>query len=173
MAGYGFYDTEEEGSELITGAGAIPKKKFIVERVQAASGRKYPRKVGYTIEYASKYLYNKNIAANNPWLKFVNADPTIKSIRSKMGERMRELALEYNNRLQASDPQKYELLQQAKKKRIQSIQKYGTLSDRLEKVMAKYISDHPTPESGLAYALQNKLVPNRSAARIFLKLSII
>jgi hypothetical protein len=58
MSGYGFYE-EEEGQGIITGAGARAKRKYIAEMaVSARTGRRYPRRLGYTLEYAAKKLYN-------------------------------------------------------------------------------------------------------------------
>jgi hypothetical protein len=49
MSGYGFYDEEEETTRqgmisqgIITGAGAIPKRKYVVEMaVSAKTGKRY------------------------------------------------------------------------------------------------------------------------------------
>jgi hypothetical protein len=75
MSGYGYYE-EEEGEGLLTGAGARAKKRFVAVRaVSARTGRAYPKRVGYTLEYASKILYNRQLAQNNKWLQFANSDP--------------------------------------------------------------------------------------------------
>jgi hypothetical protein len=77
MSGYGYYD-EGEGEGLLTGAGARAKKRFVATRaISARTGRLYPKRVGYTLEYASKILYNKRLAENNKWLQFANNDQEV------------------------------------------------------------------------------------------------
>jgi hypothetical protein len=57
MLGYGYYD--EEGEGLLTSAGARAKKRFVATRaISERTGRLYPKRIGYNLEYASKILYN-------------------------------------------------------------------------------------------------------------------
>jgi hypothetical protein len=92
MSGYGYYD-EEEGEGLLTGAGARAKKRFVAIRaVSERTGRAYPKRVGYTLEYASKILYNRQLAQNNKWLQFANNDPDVQTAREQMKAAMRKAA---------------------------------------------------------------------------------
>jgi hypothetical protein len=92
MSGYGYYD-EGEGEGLLTGAGARPKKRFVATRaVSARTGKLYPKRVGYTLEYASKILYNKELAKNNKWLQFANNDADVKAAREAMAKAMQNAA---------------------------------------------------------------------------------
>jgi hypothetical protein len=92
MSGYGFYE-EEEGQGIITGAGARAKRKYIAEMaISARTGKRYPRRLGYTLEYAAKKLYNQQLAARNPWLQYVKEDDEIKRLRQEVGKRMKEIA---------------------------------------------------------------------------------
>jgi hypothetical protein len=67
--------------------------------VSARTGKRYPRRLGYTLEYAAKKMYNKKLAERNPWLKYVNQDETIKDLRKQVGDRMKEIAKAYRKTL--------------------------------------------------------------------------
>jgi hypothetical protein len=100
MSGYGYYD-EEEGEGLLTGAGARAKKRFVATRaISEITGRVYPKRVGYTLEYASKILYNSDLAKKNKWLQFANNDPGVKAARNQMKAAMRNAAKAWRARIE-------------------------------------------------------------------------
>jgi hypothetical protein len=99
MSGYGYYD--EEGEGLLTGAGARAKKRFVATKaVSERTGRLYPKRVGYTLEYASKIIYNQNLAKNNKWLKFANNDPNVIAAREQMATAMRNAAAAWRKQIE-------------------------------------------------------------------------
>jgi hypothetical protein len=98
MSGYGYYD--EEGEGLLTGAGARAKKRFVATRaISAKTGRAYPKRVGYTLEYASKILYNRQLAQNNKWLKFANENADVQAAREQMAEAMQKAATAWREKM--------------------------------------------------------------------------
>jgi hypothetical protein len=98
MSSYGYYD--EEGEGLLTGAGARAKKRFVATRaISARTGRLYPKRVGYTLEYASKILYNQKLAENNKWFKFANENADVKAARKAMKKAMRKAAAAWREKM--------------------------------------------------------------------------
>jgi archaellum biogenesis protein FlaJ (TadC family) len=66
--------------------------------VSAKTGKRYPKRLGYALEYAAKKLYNKQLAQRNPCLQFVSKDAEIKTLR-KEEDKMRQLAAQYRRSL--------------------------------------------------------------------------
>jgi hypothetical protein len=89
MSGYGFYEEEDEvpGPGIITGAGAIPKRRFIVQMAVNKEGKGYPKRIGYTLEYAVKRILKKRLTENNIWLQTAAADEKLQQLRQAVGER--------------------------------------------------------------------------------------
>jgi hypothetical protein len=163
MSGYGFYE-EEEGQGIITGAGARARRKYVAEMaVSTRTGKRYPRRLGYTLEYAAKHLYNKQLAARNPWLQYVNQDETLKSLRKQVGDRMKEIAKAYRANL---TPEQQELAQERAQQRKASEKRKKEMIDSM---IANFKAKYPSVKSALNYILNNKTMPNKTAARIFLK----
>jgi hypothetical protein len=99
MSGYGYSD--EEGEGLLTGAGARAKKRFVATKaISEKTGRVYPKRVGYTLEYASKILYNKQLASRNPWLKFANEHPDVIAARQQMKTAMQKAAVAWRDNIE-------------------------------------------------------------------------
>jgi hypothetical protein len=162
MSGYGFYE-EEEGQGIITGAGARAKRKYIAEMaVSARTGKRYPRRLGYTLEYAAK-KYNKQLAERNPWLKYVSQDEEIKELRKQIGERMKQIAAEYRKTL---SPEQRELAEQRAKQRAAS---EARKKEMIDSIIANFKLKYPTVREGFNYIINNKTMPNKTAARIFLR----
>jgi hypothetical protein len=162
MSGYGFY--EEEGQGIITGAGARAKRKYIAEMaISARTGKRYPRRLGYILEYAAKKLYNKQLAARNPWLQYIKQDDEIKELRKQVGARMKELAAAYRATL---SPEQQALAEQRAKQRVAS---EARKKEMLANMLANFKAKYPTAKAALDYMLTNKTMPNKTAARIFLK----
>jgi hypothetical protein len=163
MSGYGFYE-EEEGQGIITGAGARARRKYVAEMaVSTRTGKRYPRRLGYTLEYAAKHLYNKQLAARNPWLKYVNQDETLKELRKQVGDRMKEIAKAYRATL---TPEQQELAQERAQQRKASEKRKKEMIDSM---IANFKARYPNVKSALNYILNNKTMPNKTAARIFLR----
>jgi hypothetical protein len=163
MSGYGFYE-EEEGQGIITGAGARARRKYVAERVASIkTGRFYPRRLGYTLEYAGKHLYNKQLAARNPWLNYVKQDETLKKLREEVGKRMKDLAAAYRAKL--TPEQQALAVQRAQQRKASETRKKEMIDNMIANFKAKY----PTAADALKYILANKTMPNKTAARIFLK----
>jgi hypothetical protein len=163
MSGYGFYE-EEEGQGIITGAGARAKRKYIAEMaVSARTGKRYPRRLGYTLEYAAKKLYNKQLAARNPWLQYVKQGKDLAELRRQVGERMKKIAAAYRATL---SPEQQALAAQRAKQRAASEQRK---KEMLDNMLANFKAKFPTPDKALEYILANRTMPNKTAARIFLK----
>jgi hypothetical protein len=100
MSGYGYYD-EEEGEGLLTGAGARDKKRFVATRaISERTGSVYPKRVGYTLEYASKILYNRDLAKKNKWLQFANENADVKAAREEMKTAMRNAAAAWRKQIE-------------------------------------------------------------------------
>jgi hypothetical protein len=178
MLGYGYYD--EEGEGLLTGAGARARKRFVATRaVSAKTGRAYPKRIGYTLEYASKIIYNKRLADNNRWLKFANNSTEVQEARAAMAKAMRNAAAKWREKMKEehtagriSDAEYAKM--QARWKRAEEIgntKKYREhiANARLTNFKAKF----PKPEDAVAFfnnPINRKIVPSsRNAKIIFLR----
>jgi hypothetical protein len=182
MAGYGYYDEETSGTGLLTGgegglmtgAGARAKHRFLfgppeptgkigITRTGKRVAIRRPVRVGMHIEYASKKLFNRQLQAQNQWLKKANEDKVLKELREKVGERMRQLAAEYRADLKKTNPQKFARLEAARAKRKTKAQKYKEAED----VIAKFKAAFPTIKDALASEQVRGL--NRKAKQIILR----
>jgi hypothetical protein len=178
MSGYGYYD--EEGEGLLTGAGARAKKRFVATRaVSARTGRSYPKRVGYTLEYASKIIYNKRLADNNKWLQFANNDKEVKAARAAMADAMRNAAARWRDKIKEAYANKEITTDEFNKinarweraKRIGNAKRYREhiANARLENFRNKF----PTPADAVAFfnnPINRKIVPiGRNAKVIFLR----
>jgi hypothetical protein len=184
MSGYGFYD-EDVGQGLITGsgyrrgkglyagagrgrglfagAGARPLRKFVVEMQTNEKGKKYPKRLGYTLEYAVKKEYNRKLASSNPWLKLVREDTKLKDLREKIKNRMQELAREYRASLPESKQKESE--EKAKARKASEAKRNLMISSIIQNFKEKF----PDVKDGVDYAWNNGLLPNRAAYIMLMK----
>jgi hypothetical protein len=178
MSGYGYYD--EEGEGLLTGAGARAKKRFVATRaVSARTGRLYPKRVGYTLEYASKIIYNQNLAKNNKWLQFANNNAEVQAAREQMAAAMRKAAAAWREKMKKDH--EAGLISDADYKKMQA------RWDRAEKIgnakkyrahiaqarLANFKAKFPTAADAVAFfnnPINRKIAPiGRNAKIIFLR----
>jgi hypothetical protein len=180
MSGYGYYD--EEGEGLLTGAGARAKKRFVATRaISARTGRLYPKRVGYTLEYSSKIIYNQNLAKNNKWLKFANENAEVKAAREKMAAAMRNAAKAWREKMakaheagQISDAEYNKM-----KARWERAKKIGNAKEyraHIARARIKNFTDRfPTPEDTVSFfnnPVNRKIAPiGRNAKIIFLRVA--
>jgi hypothetical protein len=158
MSGYGYY--EEEGQGLMTGAGARAKYKYVYSRVKSdRTGKLYPKRGPMTLEYASKLLFNSNLAKNNKWLEFIRNSKELKDKRAELAALMKKLSQAYKQTL--TDEQRARL--ESRKKPRSKADKLAEARERIRQFKEKY----PDAESALP-VLRNYL-PNIRSARLFLR----
>jgi hypothetical protein len=179
MSGYGYYD-EGEGEGLLTGAGARAKKRFVATRaVSARTGKLYPKRVGYTLEYASKILYNRDLAKNNKWLQFANNDADVKAARKQMAEAMRNAAAKWRKQIEDKHDKKeisdadYAKMQ-ARWKRAEEIGNAKRYREHIAQArLDNFRKKFPNVEDAVAFLnnpINRKIVPiGRNAKIIFLR----
>jgi hypothetical protein len=180
MSGYGYYD--EEGEGLLTGAGARAKKRFVATRaVSERTGRSYPKRVGYTLEYASKILYNKRLAENNKWLEFANNNAEVQAARAQMAEAMRKAAAAWREKMKkayeagqiSEDNYKKMQARWERADKIGNTKKYRAhiAQSRINNFVAKY----PIPKDAVAFfnnPMNRRITPiGRNAKIIFLRVA--
>jgi hypothetical protein len=181
MSGYGYYDEGEgEGEGLLTGAGARAKKRFVATKaISEKTGRVYPKRVGYTLEYASKIIYNQNLAKNNKWLQFANNLPEVKKARDQMAAAMRNAATiwrkamtERHAKKEISDDEYNKM-----KARWERAEKIGNAKRYREHIarsrLANFKAKFPTAEAAVNFfnnPVNRKIAPiGRNAKIIFLR----
>jgi len=158
MSGYGYY--EEEGQGLMTGAGAKAKYKYVYSRVKSdRTGKLYPKRGPMTLEYASKLLFNSNIAKNNRWLSFIRDNPELKAKRAEMAALMRKLSQAYKQTLTPEERAKLE----SRKKPRSRADKLAEARERIRQFKEKY------PDAKSALPVLRNYLPNIRSARLFLR----
>jgi hypothetical protein len=178
MSGYGYYD--EEGESLLTGAGARAKKRFVATRaVSARTGRLCPKRVGYTLEYASKILYNQKLAENNKWLQFANNNAEVQAARAQMAAAMRKAAKAWREKI--AKEHEAGLISDAEynkmRARWERAEKIGNAKKYREHIaksrLANFKAKFPTPADAVAFfnnPVNRKIAPiGRNAKIIFLR----
>jgi hypothetical protein len=161
--GKGLYAGAGRGRGLFAGAGARPLRKFVVEMQTNEKGKKYPKRLGYTLEYAVKKEYNRKLASTNPWLRLVREDAKLKELRKQIKDRMQELAREYRASLPESKQKESE--EKAKARKASEAKRNLMVSSIIQNFKEKF----PDVTDGVNYAFDNGLLPNRAAYKMFMK----
>jgi hypothetical protein len=112
-----------------------------------------------TLEYASKLLFNSNLAKNNRWLAFIKNNPELKEKRAEMAALMRKLSAAYKQTL---TPEQRAKLESRKKPRPKA-DKLAEARERIRQFKEKY------PDAKSALPVLRNYLPNIRSARLFLR----
>jgi hypothetical protein len=112
-----------------------------------------------TLEYASKLLFNSNLAKNNRWLAFIKDSPELKEKRKEMADLMRKLSQAYKQTLTPEERAKLE----SRKKPRPKADKLAEARERIRQFKEKY------PDAKSAVPVLRNYLPNIRSARLFLR----